>query len=231
VDVAYAVNDAKIFKEYCVNTLVVEEENVFLLIIINATAGEMYQRIELVTQILTRLGSEGELIFYYAGHGFPDEETKEPYLIPVDVTAINLSAAIKLNDVYSKLSQTGAKRISIFLDACFTGGGRELGLLAARGVKIKPKEQIVTGNMVIFSATSEDQSAFPYKDKQHGMFTYYLLKKLQETKGDVSYKELYEYIHRNVSIEILKVNSKPQDPQTKVSPKVEVEWGTWKLNP
>lgn len=227
VDVAFAVNDAKIFKDYCVNTLGVEEKNVFFLT--NATAGEMHQRIELVAQILSRLGSKGELIFYYAGHGFPDENTKEPYLIPVDVTATNLSAAIKLYDVYKKLSQTGAKRVSVFLDACFTGGGRESGLLAARGVKIKPKEQIVTGNIVIFAATNEDQSALPYKEKQHGMFTYYLLKKLQETKGDISYKELDEYINSNVSIESLKINNKAQDPQTNISPEAKAEWETWKL--
>jgi len=227
VDVAFAVNDAKIFKEYCVNTLGVEEKNVFLLT--NATAGEMHQRIELVTQILSRLGNKGELIFYYAGHGFPDENTKEPYLIPVDVTATNLSAAIKLNDVYKKFSQTGSKRISVFLDACFTGGGRESGLLAARGVKVRPREEIVSGNMVIFAATSEDQSALPYKDKQHGMFTYFLLKKLQETKGDVSYGTLEEYIRNNVSIESLKINSKAQDPKANVSTQAKTEWENWKL--
>lgn len=227
VDVAFAVNDAKIFKEYCVNTLGVEEKNVFLLT--NATAGEMHQRIELVTQILSRLGSKGELIFYYAGHGFPDENTKEPYLIPVDVTATNLSAAIKLNDVYKKFSQTGSKRITVFLDACFTGGGRESGLLAARGVKVRPKEEIVSGNMVIFAATSEDQSALPYKDKQHGMFTYFLLKKLQETKGEVSYGALEEFIRNNVSLESLKINNKAQDPKANVSQQAKTEWENWKL--
>jgi hypothetical protein len=227
VDVAFAVNDAKIFKEYCVNTLGVEENNVFLLI--NATAGEMHQRIDLVTQILSRLGSKGELIFYYAGHGFPDENTKEPYLIPVDVTATNLSAAIKLNDVYKKFSQTGSKRITVFLDACFTGGGRESGLLAARAIKVRPREETISGNMVIFAATSEDQSALPYKDKQHGIFTYFLLKKLQETKGDVFYGALEEYIRNKVSIESLKINSKAQDPKANVSQQAKTEWETWNL--
>ena len=227
VDVAFAVNDAKVFKEYCVNTFGVEEKNVFLLT--NATSGEMYQRIELVSQILTKLGKQGELIFYYAGHGFPDENTKEPYLIPVDVSAANLSAAIKLYDVYKKLSQTGAKRITVFLDACFTGGGRESGLLAARGVKIKPKMENISGNMIIFAATSEEQSALPYTEKQHGMYTYYLLKKLQETKGDVSYGALEEFIRNNVSIESLKINSKAQDPKANVSPQAKTEWESWKL--
>jgi hypothetical protein len=227
INVAFAANDARIFKEYAVNTLGVEERNVFLLI--NATAGEMSQKIELVCQILSRLGESAELIFYYAGHGFPDENTKIPYLIPVDVSATNLSSAIKLNNVYSKFAATNAKRVTIFLDACFTGGGREAGLLAARSVKVKPKNEILSGNMVVFAATSEDQSALPYKAKQHGMFSYFLFKKLQETKGDVTYGDLEKYLRDKVSIESLRINSKAQDPKASVSYDAENVWENWKI--
>lgn len=227
VDVAFAANDARIFKEYAVNTLGVEEQNCYLLT--NATAGEMSQKIELVSQILSKLGENGELIFYYAGHGFPDEITKIPYLIPVDVNANNLQSAIKLTEVYGKFSKTNAKRITVFLDACFTGGGRDQGLLSARSVKIKPKREAISGNMVVFAATSEDQSALPYKDKQHGIFTYFLLKKLQESYGDVTYSELEKYIRDNVSLESLKINAKAQDPQVNVSMDVQDSWGGWKI--
>ena len=226
VNVAFATNDAKIFKEYAINTFGIEEKNCFLLI--NATAGQMSQKIELITQILSRL-PDGELIFYYAGHGFPDETTKIPYLMPVDVSANNLQSAIKLTDIYAKFSQCKAKRITLFLDACFTGGGREQGLLAARGVKIKPKQETVSGNMVVFTATSEDQSALPYKERQHGIFTYFLLKKLQDSKGDINYSDLDKYVRENVSIESLKINGKAQDPKVNVSPDAQNTWETWKI--
>ena len=52
-----------------------------------------------------------------------------------------------------------------------TGGSRNLGLLASRGIKIKPKEESLSGNMVVFSASQEDQSALPYHDEKHGVFT------------------------------------------------------------
>ncbi|MEI7983299.1 MAG: caspase family protein, partial [Bacteroidota bacterium] len=227
VNVAFAVNDAKIFKEYAINTFGVEEQN--CMVLTNATTGEISQKIELISQILSRLGENGELIFYYAGHGFPDENTKIPYLIPVDVSATNLQSAIKLSDLYRKLSQTKAKQITIFLDACFTGGGRDQGLLAARGVKIKPLNDNITGNMVVFTATSEDQSALPYTEKQHGFFTYYLLKKLQETKGDVSYEELSKYLKINVSLESLRINNKPQDPSVQVSLDIQDKWSQLKI--
>jgi len=227
VNVAFAINDAKTFRDYAINTFGVEEKNCFFLT--NATAGEMSQKIELVSQILSRLGENGELIFYYAGHGFPDENTKIPYLIPVDVSASNLQSAIKLTDIYNKFSETKAKRITIFLDACFTGGGRDQGLIAARSVKIKPKFDNISGNVVVFTATSEDQSALPYKDKQHGIFTYFLLKKLQESKGEITYGEIEKYLKENVSIESLKINSKVQDPKVNVSNDAQGTWSTWKI--
>ena len=170
-NVDYAENDATIFKQYCLNTLGVKEQNMHFLL--NATAGQMSQEIDLVSKIVSKLGPDAELIVYYAGHGYPDELTKVPYLIPVDVSASNLNSAIKLSEVYEKLSSTNAGKISVFLDACFTGGGRNSGLIASRGVKIRPKKGVLTGNMIVFSASSSDQSSLPYHKEAHGMFTFH----------------------------------------------------------
>lgn len=227
VNVAFALNDAKVFKEYAIKTLGVEEKNCFLLL--NATAGEMSQKIALLSQLLNKIGSKGELIFYYAGHGFPDDITKSSYLMPVDVSATNLNSAMKLSDIYDKFSQNNSSRVTFFLDACFTGAGRMEGLIASRGVKIKPKAESFGGNMVSFTATSQEQTALPYTEKQHGMFTYFLLKKIQETRGNVTYSELQSYINYNVSIQSLKTNQKAQDPIIYASPSVETTYGTWKL--
>ena len=227
-NVAFAVNDAKTFKEYCVNTFGVPEENVHFLT--NATAGEMGQRINLITQILSRSNGKGEIIFYYAGHGQPDEVTKTPYLVPVDVNVTNLTNAINLFDLYSKISNANPLKATFFLDACFTGGGRDAGLLAARAVKIKPKKEQVSGNLVIFSATNEEQSALPYKAKQHGMFTYYILKEIQDNKGLLNYNQLYENTSQRIAIESLKINQKAQDPQVLFGSQVSESWKSWKIN-
>ena len=175
------------------------------------------------------MGGKGELIFYYAGHGLPDEVSKTPYIIPVDVDATNLGSAIKLADVYKKFGNSGAARVTLFLDACFSGGGRNQGLLAARSVAIKPKEETIPGNMVVFSAASGEQSALPYREEKHGMFTYFLLEKLQETKGNVTYGDLANYLKDEVGLESLQINSKPQYPEVNVSYKVEEVWKNWKM--
>ena len=226
-NVDYAVKDASIFQEYALKTLGVKEDNMFFLT--DATSIEMNRKIKLVSKIIKKLGSKAELIVYYAGHGYPDETTKVPYLIPVDVPASDLSYAIKLDDFYKDMSATGAKSITVFLDACFTGGGRESGLMASRGVKVKPKEGSLSGNLVVFSASSGNQSALPYHQQGHGMFTYYLLKKLQESKGKVTMGELADYISNEVSIQSLKTNEKEQDPKVNASSKVINDWRNWKF--
>jgi len=227
-NVDFARTDAKMFKEYAIKTLGVEESNCFLLT--DATAGEMLQKLDLVTKLAAKTPGQAEIIFFYAGHGLPDENTREPYLIPVDVSGTNLSAAVQLNEIYRKFAEAQAGKVTVFLDACFSGGGRAAGLLAARGVKVKPKENMVTGNMVVFTASTGEQSALPYKEMEHGMFTYYLLKKLQDTKGNVSYGELADYITQRVSLESLKINQKEQDPRVNVSVNVETEWESWRFH-
>ena len=226
-NVDYAVNDATIFKKYCLKTLGVKEENMFFLT--NATAGQMSQEIDLVSQVVQLEGDKAELIVYYAGHGYPDEVSRVPYLIPVDISASNLSSGIKLDDLYKKLTNTNASKITIFLDACFTGGGRISGLVASRGVKVKPKEGTLNGNIVVFSASSEEQSSLPYHNEGHGIFTYFLLKKFQETKGNVSLGDLSEYLEKEVAIQSLKVNRLPQNPTVNTSQKIINDWRNWKF--
>ncbi len=225
VNVEFARNDAKIFKEYAVKTLGVDEMNAHLLQ--DATAGEIYQKVDLLSKLASKTGDQAEIIFFYAGHGLPDETDKTPYIIPVDVSGTNLAAAIKLEDIYKKFGECGAGRVTVFLDACFSGGGRDAGLIAARSIKVKPKKELIKGNVVVFSASSGEQSALPYTDEQHGMFSYFLLKRLQETSGNVTYEDLSDYITRNVSIESLRVNQKEQDPVVNVSPDVEIVWKGW----
>jgi len=227
-NVEFARNDAKIFKEYALKTLGVDEINAHLLQ--DATAGEIYQKIDLISKLASKTGEQAEIIFFYAGHGLPHEVTREPYLIPVDVAGSNLDAAIKLEDTYKKFAESGAGKVTVFMDACFSGGGRDAGLIAARSVKVKSKKQLIKGNLVVFTASTGEQSALPFETEQHGMFSYFLLKKIQETKGNVTYGELSDYISQQVSIESLRINQKEQDPQVNISPDVENDWKNWILN-
>ena len=85
------------------------------------------------------------------------------------------------------------------------------------------------GNLVAFTASSEDQTAHPYKEKAHGIFTYYLLKGLQISNGEMSYGELENFIRTNVMQKSILVNNKLQVPEVKVSPIFEYTWQDMKF--
>jgi hypothetical protein len=102
-------------------------------------------------------------------------------------------------------------------------------LANTRGVVIKTRESAPQGKMVVFSAAQGDETAWPYVEKGHGLFTYYLLKKLKETKGNVTYGELGDYITKEVSRRAIVVNSKPQTPTASPSSNLSDTWRKLKL--
>lgn len=227
VNVDFANRDAEIFAKYVEKTMGVPKENITLLQ--DAISSQMVREIERLTKMAEYGDGDTELIFYYAGHGLPHEETKEGYIMPVDILGTEIERGIKLNDLYKQLTEYNPQKVTVFIDACFSGGGRNSGLLSARAVKVKPKENIVEGNIVIYTASSGSQTSLPYKDKYHGIFTYYLLKALQMNRGKISYQELSNYIKKNVQLTSAKINYKDQNPETLVSRDVINTWTNWSV--
>lgn len=209
--VPMALNDGSTFKAYCQKTLGMPEENVRYYP--DASYGMMLRAIRDIRDIANAFSGDINVVFYYAGHGIPNESTKDAYLLPVDADGTQTEGCYSLNKLYGELGALSAKSVVVFLDACFSGSKREQGMLAsARGVALTPKKEAPRGNMVVFSAATDDETAFPYEQKGHGLFTYYLLKKLQETKGDVSLGELSTYITENVKRQSVVINRKVQTP-------------------
>lgn len=226
-NVKYAKSDAESFKEYAINTLGIPEENITYLQ--DATLAKMKQGISKLKLLAKNSYGEAELFFYYAGHGLPHEETKQPYLIPVDVSGKNLDLAIGLDQTFRDLAEYDTKKVTCFLDCCFSGGSRLGELYESRGVKIVPKDPSVKGNMVVFSASSADQSALSYDEQKHGLFTYYLLKKFKESGGKVTYGELNDYLKKNLPIQSILINEKEQQPQINVGTSIDTDWKNWEF--
>lgn len=226
--VDYALNDGRIFKEYCLKTLGIPESNIKLSP--DATLNNLRNNISWIKDVASVYKGEAEIIFYYAGHGVPDDSSKEAFLLPVDGDGrLASQTGYSLKQLYSDLASCNTKSTLVFMDACFSGAQRNGQMLAsARGVVIKAKDDAPQGNMVVFSAASAEQTAHQFADKQHGMFTYFLLKKLQETNGNVTLGELGNYIIDNVSKESIVRNSKLQTPTVTPS-SVIGDWTNMKL--
>jgi len=226
VNVDFAKSDAQSFKEYCRYTLGIADKNITLKT--NATLGQMKQSITKLTT-MAKLDPDAELIFYYSGHGLPDEKTKAKYIIPVDISGSDIQSAINVDSLFTQLTKFPCKRVTVFLDACFSGGARNQSLVSVKAIKITPKQEILNGNLVVFSSSSGDESSQVYKEKQHGMYTYFLLSKLKETKGDLTYKELSDYLYEKVRLESVRINNKMQTPEATGSSTIQGDWGNWKM--
>lgn len=227
-EVPFANNDARTFALYCQKTLGIPVQNIRKYE--NVTFGTMLSAISDIKSISTAYNGQLNIIFYYAGHGIPNESTKDAYLLPVDANGIQTEACYPLSRLYKELGDLGAQNVVIFMDACFSGAQRGEGMLiSARGIALKTKQEIPQGNLIVFSAASDDQTAFPYKEKGHGLFTYYLLKKLQETKGECTLGELSDYIYQKVLQSSVVINRKPQTPTIVPAAGFEENWKSIRL--
>lgn len=222
VNVDFAANDARIFAEYAEKTLGYPKDQIYLLV--DPTSSQIKQNIEKLQKAIEIEKGKAEVLFYYSGHGLPDENTKEPFLIPVDVNGNNPQEGVSIVDLYSKLTKFPTLKATVVLDACFSGGARNKELVALKGIKVKPKMDAVQGNLVVFSSSKGTESSAVFNEKQHGYFTYFLLKNLKEYAGTRTFNELFIDVNYQVSKEVLKIG-KTQTPE--VMPGIEIGEG-WK---
>jgi uncharacterized caspase-like protein len=182
--------------------------------------------LEWLANLTRATGPESELYFFYSGHGLPTDADQSPYLIPVDIPGDRPELGISLKEVYDQISKFPAKKITVVLDACFSGGARNQELVAKRGIRVRPKESAIPDNMVVLTSSSGNQSSSAYKEKKHGFLTYFLLKGIQNMGTSVQYGALFDFVRSEVDKEAAR-QGKVQQPQILTSPTLENRWESW----
>lgn len=227
--VPHSLNDGTVFAQYCKKTLGIPSENIKLTT--DATFGEMRGVLSWMHDIAQAYKGDLSFIFYYSGHGIPDEKTREGYLVPIDGNPKDLITCLSLEELYNKFSELPSNKVITLIDACFSGAQRGKGMLvSARGIALKHNKKEPKGKVLALTSSQGDETAYPYDEQNHGLFTYYLLKYLQENKGEVLLGDLVEYIKDNVVKKSIKVNGKPQTPSMIPSSTIINEWKNWTLN-
>ena len=223
--VPFALNDGHVFKTYCEKTLGVPEKNIRY--VADATLNDMRMQLMWLEKVMRAYGGDARAIIYYSGHGMPSEDGKNAYLLPVDGNSQLSGSGLGTQKLYQDLGTLPSKGIIVFLDACFSGARRDGQMLSSsRGVAIKVKNSPISGKLVVFSAAKGDETAYPYKEKKHGLFTYYLLSAIQEKGGYISLGELSDYIAKGVSRTSIVENGKSQTP-TVLFPVGLTNWRKW----
>lgn len=208
--VPYAKRDAAVLREYAVKVLGVPDDKNHLYYRTDdeVTRGEFEKLFAENGWLSKRVDASTEVYIYYAGHGSPDLKDKSPYLIPSDGDPnYPTQTGFSLNRLYVELGKLNAKSVTVFLDACFSGGTRDNKTLLAdaRVIGIQITNPVYASErLIVFAASSGDQISSGYPEKKHGLFTYFLLKGLRgdaDTNRDKSLTvaELEEYIVGKVS--------------------------------
>ncbi len=227
-NVEFAYNDGATFKDYCIKALGLPADNVHFHA--NATLNDMRFAVNWVKDVAKAYEGKAKFIIYYAGHGVPSDDQQDAFLLPVDGFCSDLGTGYKLSTFYEMLGEIPSEGITVFLDACFSGSQRSGEVMAStRGVAIATRIKEPKGNVVVCSAASKSQTAHPYNEKSHGLFTYFLLKKLQSSNGEVSLGDLTDYIKTEVPKISVTVSKKTQTPNVSVSNNLRDSWRTIKL--
>ena len=205
----YAKRDAAVFKEYAVNVLGVPDDRNHLYFKTDeeVTKGEFEKLFTAGGWLERRAQPTSDVYVFYSGHGAPEISKRSPYLIPSDGDAnYPTQTGFGLDRLYEELGKLPVRSVTVFLDACFSGGTREKKMLLAIA---KPayleveNPALLSEKMVAFAASSGDQISSGYPDKRHGLFTYFLLKGLRgdadrDNDRAITVEELEAYLVANV---------------------------------
>jgi hypothetical protein len=200
-NVDYAIHDARAMKMYLKQAFGFKEGNIFY--VENATKTDFEilfgNKDSFKGKLFNAVKPEiSDVFIYYSGHGAPDLEKFTGYFVPVDSDPSYIAITGYNSEVfYENLSKVPAKNITVVLDACFSGANILEGISP---VGIKPKKFNTIQNGVLLSSSSGTQVSSWYEEQNHGMFTYFFLKAIQDANADankdsmLTAQEIFNYV-------------------------------------
>ena len=174
-------------------------------------------------------GEDSEIIVFYSGHGMPDEQTKEPYLIPVDISGLNVNQGISLKELMTRLNNKPHRKIDFIIDACFSGLGKSKPLAEVKGISVVPVNPELGDNMILISSSSSNESSVVDDDNKHGLFTYHLLKILKESEGKSDIQTLFDKLSKDVGLSAIRKYNKVQTPSILLGKNINASKSTTRL--
>jgi uncharacterized protein YcfL len=206
-NVSFAKKDALIMKEYFIKILGVPEENIITIVDSDATKGRLNGYLK--NYIPSNVTSETTLYVYFAGHGAPSLKSGDPYLVPYDGDTLFIEeTGYKLRDFYRDIEKLKIRQTYIFIDSCFSGSAARAAEMLTQNMRpalLNVNEvELVDDKIISLSSSSQGQTSNSYPEKEHGLFTYYLLKALDgeaDSNNDhwLSIREVYKYVSQQVN--------------------------------
>ena len=245
----FATNDGDVLHQYFVHTLGIPTRHVKVLH--NAGRQEIYNEgIHWLKDIIKAQSGDVHIIIYYAGHGVSNQKWA-PYLMPsgVDVSKIRafrsktgtlpedivlkggdaekiLSQCISFDTLTGWFNRVEALSYTFIIDASFDGiqrSGKPFFTIKKESKRYRTPR--VRSDIVVFMAADGDKTAYSFIDQHHGFFTYYILKELKYTRGEITFQDLFNNVTKNQAYES-SLQGKLQEPSMIIGGKLGENWGT-----
>lgn len=215
--VAYAAKDAEAVAQLLETQGGIPKTHIKLLTDSKATYNDIRNHVN--DWLKMRVKPESVVYIYYAGHGTPNPQTGEVYLVPWEGHPDFPSGLYPLKDFYAALNKLPAKEIVVMLDSCFSGApGRSVLAKGTRPMVITLENPLLAGGKIaVLSASTGNQMSSDYEKTGHGLFTHYLLTGLggaadEDKNRLVTLKELYPYVRKHVAETAVQELNREQTP-------------------
>ena len=244
----FATNDGDVLHQYFIHTLGIPTRHVKVLH--NAGRQEIYNEgIHWLKDIIRAQSGDVHIIIYYAGHGICNAKYS-PYLMPsnIDVSRIRafrsktgtmpdgielkgsdaekvLNQCISFDTLTGWFKKVQALSYTFIIDASFDGHQRSgKGFFNIKKETKRYRAPRVRDDIVIFMAANGDKTAYSFIDQHHGFFTYYILKELKASRGEITFQQLFDNVTKNQAYES-SLQGKLQEPSMIIGGQLGENWG------
>ena len=158
-----------------------------------------------LTDMRRDLGWNDNLLIYYAGHGWYDQDAEQGYWLPVDASEDNQAHWISNADITNALKALKAKHILVVADSCYSGTLARSANISLRGVDYI--ERIVKKKARTVLTSGGLEPVLDAGGEGHSVFAHAFLEALDENDGVIDGQELFRRLRDPV------VANAPQTPE------------------
>lgn len=198
----YACNDAQEIKDILIDNFKYKEENIVLLLDIQATKDNIMNR---YMEFIRKTDYNDNVIIFYAGHGYTEMSSTGDvgYLIPYDADTENLYTLIRWDDFTRNTDLIKAKHVLFIMDACYSGLAITRSSMVGKNrflkdMLMRPVRQVLTAGKAN-ETVSDGNGPVP----NHSIFTGHLIEALKgrakTEEGLISANIVMSYVYRKVS--------------------------------
>jgi peptidoglycan hydrolase-like protein with peptidoglycan-binding domain len=158
-----------------------------------------------LTDMRRELQWNDNLLIYYAGHGWYDQDAEQGYWLPVDATEDNQAHWISNADITNALKALRAKHILVVADSCYSGTLARDANISLRGVDYI--ERIVKKKARTVLTSGGLEPVLDAGGQGHSVFAHAFLEALADNDGVIDGQELFRRLRDPV------VANAPQTPE------------------